>query len=48
MTQAAIKKFEQLTRITDRYTPKDKDGKIQPFAGSAAKYHPALKKLASK
>ncbi|WP_158792585.1 hypothetical protein [Granulicella sp. L60] len=48
MTQATIKKFEQLSRITDRYTPKDKDSKKEPFAGSAAKYHPALKKLASK
>jgi hypothetical protein len=48
MTQTAIKRFEQLSRITGKYTPKAKSGKNEPFAGSAAKYHPALKKLASK
>ena len=46
MTQATAKKVATLTRITAKNLPKVKT-KDSPFAASAAKYYPALKKLAS-
>ena len=50
MTQATAKKLAKLTKTTERYLPKVNakvNGKDNPFAASAAKYYPALKKLAS-
>jgi hypothetical protein len=55
MTQKAMKKLEALCRATERYSPTvrgklshPKDSKESAFAQSAAKYYPALKKLAEK
>jgi hypothetical protein len=47
MTQAIAKKVAKLTKTTDKYISRV-DTKDNPFASSAAKYYPALKKLASK
>jgi hypothetical protein len=53
MTQKAMKKLEALCRATERYSPTVRDklskgSKESAFAQSAAKYYPALKKLAEK
>jgi len=45
MTQAIAKKVAKLTKTTDKYISRVDSN---PFASSAAKYYPALKKLASK
>ena len=50
MTQATAKKLAKLTKNTEKYLPNVNariQGKENPFAVSAAKYYPALKKLAS-
>jgi len=50
MTQATAKRVETLVRTTRRN--RERTGKIRgeksPFTSSAAKYYPALKKLAEK
>jgi hypothetical protein len=48
MTQATAKKIATLTKNTERYMDRVKTKDNAPFATSAAKYYPALKKLASK
>ncbi len=55
MTQKAMKKLEVLCRATERYShtvnqklSHSKGSKESAFAQSAAKYYPALKKLAEK
>lgn len=48
MTQATAKKVAVLTRMTDKYMARVKTKDNAPFAASAAKYYPALKKLAAK
>lgn len=47
MNQATAKKVAVLTKTTDKYISRV-DPKGNPFASSAAKYYPALKKLAAK
>ncbi len=48
MTQTMAKKVEKLTKTTDKYMPIVRSKGDEPFATSAAKYYPALKKLAEK
>jgi hypothetical protein len=48
MTQTTAKKIATLTKNTERYKDRVKTKDDAPFATSAAKYYPALKKLASK
>ena len=49
MTAATQKKVAILVRITKKNLPKVKKQRgNSPFMGSAAKYYPALKKLAEK
>ncbi len=48
MTQTIAKKVEKLTETTKKYMPRVKTKDNAPFASSAAKYYPALKKLAEK
>jgi hypothetical protein len=50
MTQATVKKVETLVRTTREHSEKVRKtrGGNSPFAFSAAKYYPALKKLAEK
>ena len=50
MTQATVKKVETLVRTTRKHSEKVRriKGAKSPFAFSAAKYYPALKKLAEK
>jgi len=48
MTQAMLKRFNSLTHTTAKYAPKVATKTAQPFASSAAKYYPALKRLAAK
>jgi hypothetical protein len=48
MTQTIAKKVAKLTKNTERYMDLVKTKDNAPFATSAAKYYPALKKLASK
>lgn len=50
MTQATTRKVEALVRTTRKHTSKMRriKGEKSPFAFSAAKYYPALKKLAEK
>ncbi len=48
MTQKTAKKVETLLRITEENLSRVKDSGDSPFATSAAKYYPALKKLATK
>ncbi len=48
MSQAIATKVAKLTETTDKYMPKVRTKDNAPFATSAAKYYPALKKLASK
>ena len=49
MTQAMAKKVATLTKTTDQYRERvTKGNENSPFVTSAAKYYPALKKLASK
>lgn len=51
MTQATLRKVETLVRMTRKHADKVRrirGAKSSPFALSAAKYYPALKKLAEK
>jgi hypothetical protein len=50
MTQATVKKVETLVRMTRKYSKRVRNakGEKSPFSLSAAKYYPALKKLAEK
>lgn len=54
MTAATAKKVATLVRIARKNTPRvqkvrgEKAPSNSPFVGSAAKYYPALKKLATK
>ena len=48
MTQATAKKVATLTKNTERYMDRVRTKDNAPFATSAAKYYPALKKLATK
>jgi hypothetical protein len=49
MTAATAKKVATLVRITTKNLPQVKKNKgDSPFVGSAAKYYPALKRLAAK
>jgi len=50
MTQTTVRKITELVRTTRRNAKKVKKmtGHRSPFAFSAAKYYPALKKLAEK
>jgi hypothetical protein len=48
MTQTLQKKVAKLTETADKYMPRVKTKDNAPFATSAAKYYPALKKLAAK
>jgi hypothetical protein len=48
MTQKIAKKVEALLRTTEENLPRVKNKGDSPFATSAAKYYPALKKLAAK
>jgi hypothetical protein len=48
MTQETAKKVATLTKNTERYLARVRTKDNAPFATSAAKYYPALKKLAAK
>jgi hypothetical protein len=48
MTQTTAKKVAALTKTTEKYMSRVRTKDNAPFATSAAKYYPALKKLASK
>jgi hypothetical protein len=48
VTQANRKKVDTLLRITRENLERVKKNGDSPFSGSAAKYYPALKKLATK
>jgi hypothetical protein len=48
MTQATAKKVATLTKNTEKYIDRVRTKDNAPFAPSAAKYYPALKKLAEK
>ena len=50
MTQSVAKKVASLIKTTDQSMPKlrRKTANTAPFTQSAAKYYPALKKLADK
>ena len=48
MTRKIAKKVETLLRTTEENLPHVKRNGDSPFATSAAKYYPALKKLAGK
>ena len=48
MTQATAKKVAELIKTTEMYLPRVTTKENAPFASSAAKYYPTLKKLAAK
>jgi hypothetical protein len=48
MTQTIEKKVAKLTETTKMYMPRVRKKENTPFATSAAKYYPALKRLAEK
>jgi hypothetical protein len=48
MTQSTAKKIATLKKNTEQYMSRVKTKDNAPFATSAAKYYPALKKLAAK